>query len=144
MGNLIFTTDNLDNYEIDRVARTLLGEFWARGAYDHILRYHADIFIDYEAFAARLNVSGLYFIREMGTHTIFLEKFRSMSGEQKLPEYAQAMIQLIGSRMTRAFLILDRKNETKHGCREIVVREFDPSSKCDLETIVKILEGVKQ
>lgn len=143
MGNLIFTTDNLDNYETDRVSRTLLGEFWARGAYDHILAYHSDVFVDYIAFQEPMNLSGLYFVREMGTHTLFLQKFNSMTGGQTLLEYAQAMIQTIGSRMTRAFLILDRKNETKHGYREIVVREFDPSSKMDLESIVKILEGVK-
>jgi hypothetical protein len=140
MGNLQFTNTDWGGFEPSRVARELLGQFIARGCYGHVTRYHTDIFIDYDAFGGRLNVSGLYFIRDSGTHTIFLEQFKTMTGDQMLLGYATAMLKTIGTHMTRAFLIVDTTGT--RGNREINVEEFNPEYKGDLERVVRTLEAV--
>lgn len=140
MGNLQFKIDNLDNKEPARTAREILAEFWSRGCYAHVLRYHADIFIDYDAFGGRLKTAGLYFIRDSGTHTIFLEQFHGMSGGQTLLDYTKAVLTTIGTHMTRAFLIVDTTDT--RGNREINVEEFNPEYRGDVERVVRTLEGL--
>lgn len=140
MGHLQFTIDNLDGYDPSGVARTVLGKFWQMGVYAHLSAYHADVFLDNDILANLANVSGIYMVRESGTHYLPLEVFRTMTGDETLETHMEMYLRNIGTHMTRCFLLLDGLSE--RGWREVVVSEFNPQSEWNIAEAVKKLERV--